>query len=274
MAKSNISRTPIPLCTASLICSEHINYWLKRQPEAKEESLTDWLLFALSEYTDRVIYKQFNRIQEGRETAADWEWWFILSDTTSFACRIQAKKLSNKDNYPGLAYVSGDKLQIERLIENAEQNNFAAFYVLYSDDDGNNKPFPPDIATGIYMCEASIIFNSFIAHRKKPLLPPDILTISNPLPWYLCIDNKYEEKGGENFVQTIFFGPPADNNTRHKILDSNGLRKGFKKTPRSIQALLKEEGSGEDWSSEFSDEFKDVKAVLITDFRPVTLRTE
>jgi len=52
---------------------------MRKQPEVKEESLTDWLLFDVSQKISRITYKSFPRHEEARRTGADWEWWFLFS---------------------------------------------------------------------------------------------------------------------------------------------------------------------------------------------------
>lgn len=255
------------LCDASVWCSNYVNYWLTKQPEVKEETLTDWFLFTLSEQSPVVKYKQFTRIQEGRETAADWEWWFILSDTRSFACRIQAKKLHKKDNYPGLAYVSRDKLQIERLIGNAEANDFASFYVFYHNDRLASTSLWPDMAGGIHMCEASLLLESFILKPRRPLLSSDVLNIAKPLPYYVCMAGflmKHAE--GEEAMRNIF---SEHKSGRQELFSSREVPpKGFRETPSYIRSLLTMESVPESWFDEFPEQFRDTKALFITDLRP------
>jgi hypothetical protein len=77
----------------------------------------------------QVQVTQFSGRQEGK-TGADWEWW--LTDAGGrrwFGMRIQAKVLSTESHsYKELKYAPGGKLQIERLVETAE--------------DSPNKPYP------------------------------------------------------------------------------------------------------------------------------------
>lgn len=73
-------------------CSLYVRHWIEKQPEVKEESLTDWLLFELSRRIPRIRYKSFSRHEESRVTGADWHWWFVF-DRFSFQIRVQAKRL-------------------------------------------------------------------------------------------------------------------------------------------------------------------------------------
>ena len=73
--------------------SLYVRKWLVRQPSVKEESITDWLLFDISENIKSVYYQAFTRHEEARKTGADWEWWFVFRDF-AMKLRIQAKKLT------------------------------------------------------------------------------------------------------------------------------------------------------------------------------------
>ena len=102
--------------------SEHIREWISEQPAVKEESLTDYLLFQMSERVPRIRYKAFSRQVEAKTTGADWEWWFVLSDDCAYKLRVQAKK-GFSDNYPHIAHCNRYGLQIEKLLEDAIMQN-------------------------------------------------------------------------------------------------------------------------------------------------------
>ena len=123
------------ICKVFNECSNDILNWLSKQPEVKEESMTDRFLFDISEKLPIVKYKQFTRMEEGRKTGADWEWWVLFPNDKSFCARVQAKKLKNdKDNYAGIAYTTNGMLQIERLLEDSNKNDFASLYAFYSSE--------------------------------------------------------------------------------------------------------------------------------------------
>ena len=114
-------------CKEFIDKSKYVYNWMKKQPSVGEESITDWLLFALSESLTSLKYKTFSRHKEARETGADWEWWFV-DDKKALCSRIQAKKLfASKDNYNSLAYTNKYGLQIEKLIDNAKTKNALLF---------------------------------------------------------------------------------------------------------------------------------------------------
>lgn len=110
--------------------SEECFKWLNKQPSVKEETLTDWLLYFISEHTSRVQYMTFSRNQES-SIGADWEWW-ILTNCVAYRFLIQAKKLKiNKDNYPLIAYGNRNGLQIDLLTDEAKKRGAIALYAYY-----------------------------------------------------------------------------------------------------------------------------------------------
>lgn len=65
-------------------CSAYIRNWLLRQPHVKEESLTDWLLFEISQKNPAIYYRAFSRHEEALN-GTDWEWWILTPDGASAA---------------------------------------------------------------------------------------------------------------------------------------------------------------------------------------------
>lgn len=73
------------ISTAWNACSAEIKNWLIRQPDVKVESLTSWLLPNLALKSNAIKYKQLPYSAAGQSRVADWEWWFVFSNTSSFA---------------------------------------------------------------------------------------------------------------------------------------------------------------------------------------------
>jgi hypothetical protein len=86
-------------CQILKASSKYIRAWLAGQPNAKEESLTDWLLYDVSKSSANFLYRAFTRHEEARQTGADWEWWLLLP-LHNLRLRIQAKKLLPKCRVP------------------------------------------------------------------------------------------------------------------------------------------------------------------------------
>ncbi len=160
-------------------CSQYIAYWMQRQPNVKEESLTDWFLFSTHEKCSRIYYKAFSRNEESNQTGADWEWWIVFSDI-AIKLRIQAKKISDsKDNYASIAYAPKNQhiLQIDRLIRdsNLKNSNSIPMYAFYA-NNGISTACKNNISDeGVYICGAKTIYNSFLSHGKKKISKDDIL---------------------------------------------------------------------------------------------------
>ncbi len=78
--------------------SKEVYNWLSNQPNVKEESITDWLLYSSSKRCPKIIYKAFTRNEESNN-GADWECWIIRGNNHYFKAYrflVQAKKIYNK----------------------------------------------------------------------------------------------------------------------------------------------------------------------------------
>lgn len=119
--------------------SKYIYNWMKRQQHVKEESLTDWLLYNISQECNCIYYQAFSRHEES-QNGSDWEWWILTSDSSgkhkfnAYRFLVQAKKLfsNNNDNFPLISYGNKNGLQIDLLINFAKNRNALPLYVYYS----------------------------------------------------------------------------------------------------------------------------------------------
>lgn len=176
------------ICKVFNECSSDILNWLTKQPEVKEESMTDRFLFDISEKLPIVRYKQFTRMVEGRKTGADWEWWILFPNDNAFCARVQAKKLkTDKDNYAGIAYTTNDMLQIERLLEDSNKDGFASLYAFYSSEITNHTLCRgrKDNA-GVFICDAENLKNNIIDKPRSKYFAKDVLKFSNPISCLFC----------------------------------------------------------------------------------------
>lgn len=120
-------------------CSEHIYNWIRDQNHVKEESLTDWLLYEISQQCPLVYYKAFSRHEEA-QNGSDWEWWVLTSDSNNlnkfnaYRFVVQAKKLlsNNQDNYRIINYTNHYGTQIDLLLDFAKNRNALPLYMYYS----------------------------------------------------------------------------------------------------------------------------------------------
>ena len=164
--------------------SQFIGHWIHRQPYVREESLTDWLLFDMSENIKGAYYISFPRQEEANRTRADWEWWFLFSGYC-FAARMQAKKLYPAyDNYPGIAQTNMYGLQIEKLLHEAAQDNFMPFYAFYT--DYSTQVMCPNQRNdeGVFIAGGQKICGTFMSVPRVKVTAADVLrqNLSCPFP--------------------------------------------------------------------------------------------
>lgn len=261
------------ICGCFIDGATKIKRWLAKQPEVKEETLTDWLLYNLSEESPAIRYKQFNRTEEGRKTGADWEWWFLFPNGRSFVARIQAKKLKhNSDCFPGIAYSKNNKLQIERLLDDSVANGAASFYVFYSVEDAKHtgcKEFGSHSDEGIFLAEANCLRNEVILKGRKVLFPKDLLVYTNPISCLFCCPSYVLAQNiEEGFRQYLgqYFPTYSENSSKESIEEV-----GFRQTPGYILQITTNEILSTEWETEYSSFFENVNAVLVIDLRDIKI---
>jgi len=253
----------------SLFCKEFIDKshyvynWMKKQPAVGEESITDWLLFALYESLPSLKYITFSRHKEARETGADWEWWFV-DNYKALCLRIQAKKLfSSKDNYNSLAYTNKYGMQIEKLIDNAKKVNALPFYTFYSFSHSKPKVLCGSTTwtkedCGIIISSAKELYNKFIIDGKTKVTDLDIIGMSNPLQCLVCCMNAKSVDDVYNHI-SMYYKKSIDNN-------EEGIHTSI---PNYVQNLLHQEESKieESYEKQFKDQIKDINSLVVTDLR-------
>lgn len=270
------------LCNQFALSSTSIKHWFSRQPEVKEESITDWLLDDLSSKESTVIYKQFSRYDESHLSGADWEWWFILSSNKFFSAVVQAKKLvPKKDNYDGIMHkpkttISRPKteLQIKTLRTFAKQNSFAALYAFYSLEDNIKCPIIKN-TEGVFIIPADDIHRLFVRTRKRKILPERIIRESLPLSCMLCCPlikrttgiTKNLPKAFEDFLYKKFIkqtNPLTDNSNSPSPV-------GFKnQLPAYVGQIIRESAGQTGDILVNTDEVTPIcKKVLVTDLRAI-----
>lgn len=94
-----------------------------------EEFLTNLLLDTAEPV---VRYVEFNRRQEG-VVGADWLWWFVEDDGTSFGLLVQAKKLNGAVGAwtVDLGYPDGTRRQMISLLQASDRLVVPAGYIIY-----------------------------------------------------------------------------------------------------------------------------------------------
>lgn len=259
-------------CQVMRDLSADIARWIGSQPSVGEESMTDWLLWQLATRLPWVRYRKYNRIEEGRSTGADWDW-YLVGPHVSLQLRVQAKKvIAGQDHYPDLARANRRGLQIEMLRASADRDNMLPFYVLYG-----SSPTPTALlcggqhvtstGDGAFLAAADRIYAEFFCLPRSPIQLDQLLALANPLHCILCCPvvarNGNVVDGVLDFVRQYY---PQALEGRGRM-DSPGIVRSL---PAHVQSILDHpEGIPDWWEAEFSFATRDSKAILIWDLRNI-----
>lgn len=265
--------------------SQFISHWTHRQPYVSEKSLTDWLLFDMSENIKGAYYISFPRQEETYRTRADWEWWFLFSGFC-FAMRIQAKKLYPAyDNYPAIAQTNMYGLQIEKLLHEAVQDNFMPFYAFYTDQRVQVMCPNQRNDEGVFIAGGQKIYDAFVSGPRAKVSAADVLRHTLALSCFVCcplISGEgafmQAESGdpdvGDRWLHSIItyfkseLGSTFSNEETNAIEYENipGMRKEI---PYHIESFIEmnRKGVKDRWEDEFSSEIEGGNALLVYDFR-------
>ncbi len=270
--------------------------WLEKQPNVKEETLTDWLLYQASLKSNRVFYKAFTRNEEAYN-GADWERW-ILSDNCCgvFAYRllVQAKKLKHsQDNYNSITYGNRNGMQIDLLLSSAVERQALPLYAYYIDSHPDIKEqcinfsfIKEDIirwcencVNGVYLSSAISIRKQIIEQPKRKITEKEL--INNSLGLSL-LDLLFKENSVDENIPSYFFdvlnkhfskfcrnGISVDNNYNVEYAYENrGFRYSHHQFPKYLNAMLQSQGQNIDWlENEFHRDLEGVSGVAIIDTR-------
>lgn len=260
------------ICRSIIQASVYVAEWIGRQPEVKEESITDWSLDWLAHRTNyRLAYRLFTRHEEAHKTGADFEWW-IVGNERAFRARVQAKRLkSNSDNYPGLAHANDYGLQIVKLIENAHSVGAAALYLFYARSLTHLRHHKVAI-NGMFIAEADDIDNQFVSVARQYVSDADVLLRSIPLSVIFCLAGTLDppSSGLSTLARFIRFerGPEKQ---RVQIADLDNQTGIYKQNeiPSAVWSFIRaareqKEVFSDSW---FRDSFHGVDAVFVIDLR-------
>jgi hypothetical protein len=247
--------------------SSYVRRWLTRQPGVKEESLTDWLLYDVSDRLPFVHYVSFSRHQEARETGADWEWWILLRGNY-FRIRVQAKKVSaTKDNYPELARTNSYGLQIDKLLDDARIANAIPLYALYSTETGHSmcSGQPHMYEDGVFLAGATHLYADFIKGGRKPVSSSELLNRSNPFSCFACCPLTRKLDGGTLSYFERYYRAEVHPDGE----DSDVPRGTHTLLPDYVSLLLEHsaEGIPDWWEGEFRSSLLDFNGILVYDYR-------
>lgn len=250
-------------------CSLYVRQWIEKQPEVKEESLTDWLLFELSLRIPRIRYKSFSRHEESRVTGADWHWWFVF-DRFSFQIRVQAKRLKASGNSrPAILYPRGTCDQITKLIDDAKTHNYLPLYAFYAPGAPTVMCGRKPTDEGVYLAGALRVFGASVAKTSTPLKSASLLAISNPLSCLICCPYTSGPDGLLAFI-TAYYGSeiplPPDGDPREGEDGPPRIPGYHAEAPAYVQRLLHREDSPEYWEGK-REALGDMRALVVYDGR-------
>lgn len=248
------------LCSVTRRCAAYIFGWLKAQPHVKEESLTDWLLYAMDAARRDVIYRAFSRHEEAHVTGADWEWWFAFPNG-AMRMRVQAKKLTEGDNYSSLAYANRAGLQIAKLMEDAARVNAYPLYAFYCAEDSGRCTRRVGEADGVHLASASSV-DKLISARVR-LSASDVLAVSIPMTCFTCCELFLANRGVEGLIRFI-----KSRFESNEMAPESVEAVGFHRELPAFVRLLADQTMADDlWLREYQNEIEGTDAILLFDFR-------
>lgn len=265
------------------ITSKYIYSWLQSQSAVKEESITDWLLFNISQQTDMVYYKTFTRNEEAFN-GSDWEWWIIADGNfgiKAYRFLVQAKKIKSKaDNYPLLSYSNRNGMQIDLLIKSAENKNAMPLYAYYSccKPDINNQitnidyisedllKWCQDCLNGCFLASAFAVKNYVFNKPKRIIYDNKLIDRSfglSLLDSLFISENKSVCKICENLNEHFIHSYKLNNNTEN----DRGIIYPLKDIPSYVKVLIERRDNLDWYENEFHSDIKNLSGVAIIDAR-------
>lgn len=263
--------------------------WLNKQPNVKEESLTDWLLYQASIRDKRVFYKAFTRNEESYN-GADWEWWILTKGhygLSAYRLLIQAKKLKRyHNNYGAITYGNKNGMQIDLLISSAVNRQALPLYAYYTssqpdiNEQLNNFSFIDQniirwceaCINGVYLSPALSIRKNFIEQPTRKVSEEELINNSLGLSLLDLLFKENQEKDDEflNCLENLnnHFSNWCRENTlandyvyEHEI---RGFKYSYKQFPRYLKTIIESQGRNIDrLESEFHRDLEGLSGVAV-----------
>lgn len=266
--------------------SEECHLWLQKQPNVKEESLTDWILYTISERTDKFYYRAFTRNEEATN-GADWEWWVLVDNYQGFCAYrflVQAKKLKkDQDNYPLIAYGNRNGLQIDLLIDSAKHRDAMPIYIYYSVAvpeimqqinnfdfiDKGTVTWCENCINGAYMSMAQSVKKKIFDSPRKKITEVDLL--NNSLGLSMCdllFHSKYSPKQVMDSLNQYYANKNIEDNTSVSPNGVYGIMHFENSIPNYLNTLINQNKALPDWyESEYKYHLGDIAGVAVVDLR-------
>lgn len=249
-----------------LDCSKYVYEWIKAQNHVKEESLTDWVLYYISQHCDFIYYKTFSRHEEA-QNGSDWEWWVLTSHGSNnnsfnaFRFLVQAKKLLSNgiDNYSLINYGNRYGTQIDSLLVSATYKQALPLYMFYSTSEANileqkrNVRYLSNsiinrqeyVINGCYLSLAFDIYHLLYGGAREHILDYHLLNYSFKFS-LLDLVFEYHTKEIDNFFDLL--NNRLINETQ-MFIDSkinygtNGIKHTIKTIPNYVKDFIKNKGN-------------------------------
>lgn len=236
------------ICKTARDANDYVNGWLTRQPELKEESITDWLLDYFDQHTNQVRYYQFNRQEEGKFSGADWDWWLLLRNGC-FKLRIQAKKVKSRANhYSELTRSNKNGFQIDLLLNSSSEQNFYPLYAFYGKSEGVERCQNKPTKVYLHISSAQEVYDFVFGRPRQNINSTDLLKLTIPLECLFCcpLVRDFDDTGPLKLFEQYFKVPPRDvknDNQDGKARENQGFEE---RTPELITAIYNIETINDD----------------------------
>ncbi|KQO28424.1 hypothetical protein ASF10_23120 [Flavobacterium sp. Leaf82] len=251
------------ICKVFKSCSREVLNWITKQQSVNEESISDWLLYKLSDLEPKINYLGFNRFEEAATTGADYELW-VIGLPVYYRFRIQAKRLrKGHDHYSSIAYSNRYGLQIDKLIKDANILNYIPLYAFYNEEKQVSRCQGKVDDEGVYLAMARELYNAVLLKPKTFIDTAFLIGKSLPIScWFCCpLINRTPGGGFLPFLNNYFNLSDYSEQGQYKVLPfeiSNLIQKFRSDNPESI------------WDFQFDEDYKDLKGIIVIDIENET----
>lgn len=270
-------------------CSRYVYDWISRQEHVKEESLTDWLLYEISQQCDFIHYQAFSRHEEA-QNGSDWEWWILTKDESGrhefYAYRffVQAKKLlsNGRDNYSLINYGNKYGTQVDLLLDSANIKNALPIYMFYSVGESdvseqikNVRYIPSRIfawcencTNGCYFSLANVVYDILYSKPRMKILDSELLNNSFKMS---ILDLVFEKSDKEiEYIMNLFNSrlliDHIVSGRKSNHIDINGIQHNEESIPQYLKFFIQNKDKDMNWHQiEMSTE--DISGLGVIDFR-------
>lgn len=270
-------------------CSEYIYTWISRQNHVKEESLTDWLLYEITQRCDFIYYQAFSRHEEARN-GCDWEWWVLTNGNqgkhrfNAYRFLVQAKKLlhNGNDNYPLISYGNKYGTQVDLLMNSARNRNALPIYMYYSigkSDVAEQIKNVPYISSKSFMCcetctngcfisLANVVYDLLYKAPRRKVLDSQLLNSSfkmSILDLFFGVKSKEIDEKFELFNNRLLINNIVSGG-RYSNLNINGIQHNEKSIPEYLKVFIQNKGENMNWL-EKEMRITDISGLGVVDLR-------